>query len=57
MSLTPFVKNITRSISMPASLASAVDSLARDSGITRQDVIRLALERGLKTLRQQLLPS
>lgn len=57
MSLSPFARTITRSIRMPAPLATAVDSLARDSGITRQDVIRLALERGLKTLRQQLLPS
>ena len=57
MSLSPFAHTITRSIRMPAPLATAIDSLARDSGITRQDVIRLALERGLKTLRQQLLPS
>lgn len=57
MTLSPFARTVIRSIRLSADLAAAVESLSRDSGITRQDVIRLSLERGLKILRQQLLPS
>jgi len=43
-------------IRMSEPMAAAVQDLEKKTGFIRQDIIRLALEHGIKILRQQLLP-